>query len=152
MPTFYMLVGVPASGKSTWVSQNRRGAVVASSDDYIEKQAEKLGSTYSDVFNDYVKDANRYAQDTAKQAFADGLDVIWDQTNLTRNSRKGKLSMVPKGYKKIAVYFPTPPSEIHKKRLASRPGKNIPDFVINSMIKTMDPPSKDEGFDEVVTA
>ena len=152
MPVLYMLIGVPASGKSTWVKQNRRGAVVASSDDYIEKQAERLKSTYSDVFNDYVKDANRHAQDTAKQAFADGMDVIWDQTNLTRNSRKSKLAMAPKGYKKVAVYFPTPAPEVHKKRLDSRPGKTIPDFVMNSMIKTLEPPSKEEGFDEIITA
>lgn len=152
MPAFYMLIGVPASGKSTWVSQNRRGAVVISSDDYIEKQAARLKSTYNDVFNDYIKDANRHATETAKQAFADGLDVIWDQTNLTRNSRKGKLSMVPKNYEKIAVYFPTPSPDLHRKRLDGRPGKKIPDFVLNSMIKTLEPPSKDEGFDEIITA
>ena len=152
MPNFYMLIGVPASGKSTWVNQNRRGAVVISSDDYIEKQAEKLKSTYNDVFNDYIKDANRHVQSAAKQAFADSMDVIWDQTNLTRNSRKSKLAMVPKDYKKIAVYFPTPAPEVHKKRLDSRPGKNIPDFVMNSMIKTLEPPSKEEGFDEIITA
>lgn len=152
MPVLYMLIGVPASGKSTWVKQNRRGAVVASSDDYIEKQAERLGSTYNDVFNDYVKDANRHAQETAKRAFADNMDVIWDQTNLTKNSRKSKLAMAPKGYEKIAVYFPTPAPEIHKKRLAGRPGKQIPDFVLNSMTKTLEPPSKDEGFDDIITA
>lgn len=151
MPSFYMLIGVPASGKSTWITQNRRGAVVVSSDDYIEKQAARLKSTYSDVFNDYIKDANRHAIETAKRAFADGLDVIWDQTNLTRNSRKSKLAMAPKDYKKIAVYFPTPAPEILKKRLDSRAGKVIPDFVISSMTKTLEPPSRDEGFDEIIT-
>lgn len=150
MPTLYMLVGVPASGKSTWVKNNRGSAFVASSDDYIEKQAEKLGSTYSDVFDKFIKAANTHAIETARKAFSDKVDLIWDQTNLTKTGRRNKLKMVPKDYKKVAVYFPTPHEDILKKRLASRPGKNIPAYVISSMTKTIEKPSKDEGFDEII--
>ena len=152
MPNFYMLIGVPASGKSTWIKQNKPGALVASSDDYIEKVADKAGSTYNAAFDDNIKAANQHARYIAKQAFDLGADLIWDQTNLTRKSRKAKLAIVPKHYKKIAVYFPTPAPEVHKKRLDGRPGKNIPDFVMNSMIKTLEPPSKEEGFDEIIAA
>lgn len=152
MPTLYMLVGVPASGKSTWVRQNQGSALVASSDDYIEHQAEKLGSTYSDVFDKFIKAANTHAIETARKAFSDNLDLIWDQTNLTKTGRRNKLKMVPHSYKKIAVFFPTPHEDVLKKRLASRPGKNIPDYVITSMSKTIEKPSKEEGFDEVIVA
>lgn len=153
MPVLYMLIGVPASGKSTWVKQHKNSnTLVASSDDYIERQAEKMGSTYNDVFNDYVKAGNSHAIATAKQAFSDNMDLIWDQTNLTKNGRKQKLRMVPKDYKKVAVFFPTPHQDVLKKRLASRPGKNIPDYVMNTMMKTIEKPSHDEGFDEIVTA
>lgn len=151
MPTLYMLVGVPASGKSTWVKQNRGSALVASSDDYIEKQAEKMGTTYSDVFDDFIKAANTHAIATAKKAFSDNIDLIWDQTNLTKNGRRNKLKMVPNNYRKIAVFFPTPHEDILKKRLAGRPGKNIPDYVISSMVKTVERPTKEEGFDEIIT-
>lgn len=150
MPTLYMLVGVPASGKSTWAKQNRGDALVASSDDYIEKQAEKMGTTYSDVFDDYIKAANNHAIETARRAFSDKLDLIWDQTNLTKNGRRNKLKMVPKDYKKIAVFFPTPHIDVLKNRLGNRPGKNIPDYVINTMIKTIEKPTTDEGFNEVI--
>ena len=150
MPTLYMLVGVPASGKSTWRKNNQGIALVASSDDYIEQQAKKTGSTYSDVFDDYIKAANTHAIATAKKAFSDNLDLIWDQTNLTKNGRKNKLKMVPHSYKKVAVFFPTPHIDILKKRLGSRPGKNIPDYVINSMIKTVEKPTSDEGFDDII--
>lgn len=150
MPTLYMLVGVPASGKSTWAKNNQGSALVASSDDYIEKQAEKMGSTYSDVFDKFVKAGNNHAIETARKAFSDKLDLIWDQTNLTKNGRRNKLKMVPKEYKKVAVFFPTPHEDVLKKRLASRPGKDIPDYVVTSMIKTVEKPSKDEGFDEVI--
>ena len=150
MPTLYMLIGVPASGKSTWVKQNKGSALVASSDDYIEKQAEKMGSTYSDVFDDFIKAANTYAVSTARRAFSDNMDLIWDQTNLTKNGRKNKLKMVPNSYKKVAVFFPTPHEDVLKKRLAGRPGKTVPDYVISSMIKTIERPSKEEGFDEII--
>lgn len=147
----YMLVGVPASGKSTWVRQNKdTNTLVASSDDFIEKQAEKAGTTYSDVFDTFIKAANTYATETARKAFSDNMDLIWDQTNLTRNGRKQKLKMIPKEYKKVAVFFPTPHEDVLKKRLAGRPGKNIPDYVITSMSKTIEKPSKDEGFDEII--
>lgn len=150
MPTLYMLIGVPASGKSTWVKSNKGHAIVASSDDYIEQQAERLGSTYSDVFDDYIKLANNHAISSARQAFSDKQDLIWDQTNLTKNGRRNKLKMVPKDYKKVAVFFPTPHEDVLKKRLAGRTGKNIPDYVITSMIKTLEKPTKDEGFDEII--
>lgn len=151
MPTLYMLVGVPASGKTTWTKSNRGNALVASSDDYIENQAEKMGTTYSDVFDKFIKAANTHAIETARKAFSDKIDLIWDQTNLTKIGRRNKLKMVPKDYKKVAVFFPTPHEDVLKKRLTNRPGKNIPDYVMSSMIKTIEKPSKDEGFDEVIT-
>ena len=145
-----MLVGVPASGKSTWAKNNRDSALVASSDDYIEQQAEKLGTTYSDVFDKFIKAANTHAIETARKAFSDKLDLIWDQTNLTKTGRRNKLKMVPKDYKKVAVFFPTPHEDVLKKRLGSRPGKTIPDYVVTSMIKTIEKPTKDEGFDDII--
>jgi hypothetical protein len=58
--------------------------------------------------------------------------------------------MVPKHYQKVAVFFPVPADL--KQRLANRPGKSIPEPVMLSMINQLEPPSKDEGFDEVRTA
>ncbi len=150
MPTLYMLVGVPASGKTTWTKNNKGSALVASSDDYIEQQAEKRGTTYSEVFDEYIKAANTHAIATARKAFSEKVDLVWDQTNLTKNGRRNKLKMVPKDYKKVAVFFPTPHVDVLKKRLASRPGKDIPDYVISSMIKTIEKPTADEGFDDII--
>jgi predicted kinase len=151
MPNFYMLIGVPAAGKSTWRAQYAGNAEIISTDDIIDHRAAKLGVTYNDVFKDTIKDATELAKKHAYKAFLLGQDVVWDQTNLTKKNRASKLAMVPKNYKKIAVFFPTPYPDIHKKRL-DRPGKSIPDYVMSSMIKTVEPPSKDEGFDEIITA
>lgn len=153
MPVVYMLVGVPASGKSTWTKSHQdTNTLVASSDEYIEQQAEKLNSTYSDVFDKFIKAANNHVIETARRAFSSNMNLIWDQTNLTKAARAKKLKMIPKNYKKIAVFFPTPHEDVLKKRLAGRPGKTIPDYVMTSMVKTVEKPTSDEGFDDVVIA
>ena len=150
MPTFYMLIGVPASGKSTWRKRHAGDAVIVSTDDIIDDLAAKQDKTYDQVFKDAIKSAGQIADRQARAAFADELDVVWDQTNLTRKSRAAKLAMVPKNYRKVAVYFHTPHPDVHRSRLDSRPGKTIPDYVLSSMIKSMEPPSKDEGFDQII--
>ena len=149
MPTVHFLVGVPASGKSTWL-KGRKG-VVASSDDFIEAEAAKRGATYDAVFAETVGAANEHALATAKDAFAQGQDLIWDQTNLSRKVRAARLRLVPPGYTKIAVFFPTPNKRVLTARLKNRPGKTIPPEVVASMATALERPSKREGFDRIQT-
>jgi len=151
MPKFYMLIGVPAAGKSTWRAQHA-GITVISSDDILDQTAAARGSTYNEIFKENIKFATQLAEERARAAFAAVEDVIWDQTNLTKKSRKSKLALVPKNYTKIAVFFPTPEWDEHQRRLDSRPGKSIPWNVLNGMIRSLEEPSYDEGFDEIITA
>lgn len=150
MPKVYMLVGVPGSGKSTWLN-NQGWAVdmpVISSDRFINDHAEKMGKTYNEVFDEYIKIATKLVDNQARVCHANGYDCIWDQTNTSAKSRKGKLDLFP-GYEKIAVVFRTPEKEEHDRRLASRPGKSIPVHVMNSMIENFQEPTLEEGFAEV---
>jgi len=149
MPTLFMLIGVPGSGKSTWIRSRNHDAVVASTDDKIEAAAAAQGLTYNDVFDAEIKAANAAMREDVKQAVKDKRDIIWDQTNLTAKSRRGKLGQVPKHYERIALYFPTPDGEELERRLASRVGKTIPAHVMASMIASLEPPVPDEGFDEI---
>ena len=144
-----MLIGVPGSGKSTWIRNHRHDAVVLSTDDYIDRAASAAGLTYSQAFADHIKPATADMQAQYKQAIKDRRDIIWDQTNLTKKSRRGKLSGLPKAYEKIALYFPTPDAEELSKRLDSRPGKVIPADVLRRMTADLEPPEADEGFDEI---
>jgi gluconate kinase len=52
-------------------------------------------------------------------------------------------------YEHIAVVFATPEMTELKRRLASRPGKNIPSEVMVQMIKGFQMPTEDEGFIEI---
>lgn len=148
MATLYMLVGVPGSGKTTWIKNNKHDAVVLSTDNYIERAAEKQGKTYSEVFQDTIGHATDQMEKDLLQAVRNERDIIWDQTNLTAKARKSKLGRIPKSYKKVGVFFSVP--QDLRDRLASRPGKTIPEPVIISMINQLQPPTKEEGFDEIV--
>jgi gluconate kinase len=80
---------------------------------------------------------------------ANGLDLIWDQTSTSVSSRKKKFNTLP-NYEHIAVVFPIPEPDELARRLASRPGKNIPEHVMRSMIDGFEMPTLDEGFVEII--
>lgn len=162
-PILWMLVGVPGSGKSTWIDNawidnadliegKGNDTVIISTDSYIEQMALLSDSTYSEVFKENIKNATKHMYEDLDWAVKRNTNIIWDQTNIDRKSRAKKLIMVPDHYKKVAIWFPTPQEEELQKRLSSRPGKIIPDHIIDVMIEMMEQPMLDEGFDEVRVA
>ena len=150
MATVYVLVGVPGSGKSTWIRNQdwAKDCAIVSTDTFVEQEAERQGRTYNEVFHDYMPTAVKLMADQVVAARDAGQDIIWDQTSTTVASRRKKFNMLP-NYHAVAVVFPTPePAELER-RLASRPGKNIPWNVMQGMISGLKMPTEEEGFDEI---
>lgn len=146
-PICWMLIGLPASGKS-YFRRTMRGQVL-STDDYIHDYAQQNNRTYSEVFKEAIPAAEAKMKDDLATAIEENWDIIWDQTNLTKNSRARKLQQLPDYYKKIAVYIVTPNKEEWEDRLARRTFQPIPQNVLRSMQKQIEFPTKDEGFDEI---
>jgi predicted kinase len=146
----YQMVGVPGSGKSTWIAgQDWAGnCVVVSTDAYVERFAQRMGKTYSEVFEEVMPRAIRLMMRRVRWAHERNLDVIWDQTSTTAASRRRKFSALF-DYDHIAVVFRTPAWPELKRRLDSRPGKTIPRKVIKGMIHSWEEPSEEEGFMEI---
>jgi predicted kinase len=146
----YQLIGVPASGKSTWVSTQEwaRDCVVVSTDEFVEAHAQEMGSTYSEVFKDYMPIAVNLMAEKVIKAREEGKDIIWDQTSTTVKSRLRKFNMLP-AYEHIAVVFKTPDRDELDVRLSSRPGKHIPKRVVDAMIADFEMPNEEEGFKEI---
>jgi predicted kinase len=150
MAKCYQLIGVPAAGKSTWVDAQEwaNDCVYVSTDKYVEQYAKSLNKTYNEVFDEFMPEAvNLMCQDVIV-AREQGRDIIWDQTSVSVKSRKRKFNMLPK-YEHIAVVFKTPEKDELERRLASRPGKNIPAHVMRSMIDHFEIPDEEEGFKEI---
>ena len=150
-PVCYMLVGVPGSGKTTWVQKEHPSLAYASTDKYIEQFAAESGHTYNYIFKASIKTATSRMFDDVSEFLDDQKDFIWDQTNLTKKSRATKIALVAKkDYTIVAIVFETPKNL--QERLAQRPGKNIPSYVLDSMIKSYEAPSLDEGFTKIMIA
>jgi len=150
MPKCYQLVGVPGSGKSTWIKEQDWAPDCAyiNTDTWVELYAKEQGKTYSEVFEEYMPKAVNIMTEHVKLARDAGRDIIWDQTSTTVKSRARKFNMLP-NYEHIAVVFETPPRFELKRRLDNRPGKEIPDVVIEGMISSFEMPSEQEGFKEI---
>ena len=150
VPKCYQLIGVPASGKSTWVKSQDwiSDCVIVSTDNFVERHAAEVGKTYNEVFVDFMPTAVDLMCKEVIAARKVGLDIIWDQTSVNVKSRKKKFQMLP-DYYHIAVVFRTPEHEELMRRLHNRPGKNIPDHVVSSMIDHFEMPTEAEGFKEI---
>jgi predicted kinase len=152
-PYFYMMVGFPASGKSTWISQNyfHNNGVICSSDGILERIAVLEGKTYNEIFESNIKEATNIFFDIIKKSVLENKNILVDRTNLTVKSRKKILDLIPKNYKKIAIVIECPDEEIYNKRLNSRSGKTIPSSVVESMKKSFEFPTHSEGFHTILT-
>jgi predicted kinase len=153
MAKCYILIGVPGSGKSTWIHQQNfdwSNTVVASTDDYVDAEALRQEKTYSEIFKDTMPDAVAYMAKNVVDAVKEGKDIIWDQTSVTVPSRAKKFRMLPANYDVIAVVFKTPDEAELARRLASRPGKEIPKYVMESMKANWQVPTKAEGFGSII--
>ena len=80
MPTLHMLVGLPASGKSTWAKE--QSLPIVSSDDI---RNELFGGEYNSADNAKVFAT---ARERVCEYLKDGKDVIYDATNISYQSRK----------------------------------------------------------------
>jgi predicted ABC-type ATPase len=154
-PVCIVMVGLPASGKST-----RVGALTAvnpelfvySTDNHIEQCAKQNGWTYDQAFAEFIESATKHMNEQIDIAIRSRQDIVWDQTNLGAKKRAKIINrMRNAGYRVECecILLPAGDSqwEDWQHRMASRSGKTIPDSVIESMMDSFVKPTVDEGFD-----
>ena len=159
MKTCHVMVGLPATGKSFLVKKLKESldsVWIYSTDMFIEAVAKDHGLTYSEVFATSIKDAQDFNDEKVTLAFQMGIDIIWDQTNLGVKKRATIINKAKQyGYRVEAhCILPPEPNAIGlqlewKRRLEGRPGKTIPTYVLENMVKNYHEASDEEGFDQV---
>lgn len=151
-----MMCGIPCSGKSTYIYRGTENTsvfdeyVVLSTDDYIEEYAKANSKTYNEVFDEAIKEATTKMYKDLKLAIQREKSIIWDQTNVSKKSRKKKLNMIPDTYTKTAVVLPITLEEAIV-RNSQRANKFIPRSVLHRMYYQFEIPTEDEGFDYIMT-
>ena len=151
----YCLVGLPGSGKSYFIKNEMdESFYVHSTDAVIEEYAKTVGKTYSEVFNTYIKEASKISTQQLKEAIDQWRSIIWDQTNMSQKKRGKILKQFPDEYIKICICFLPPINEDQEaelaRRLLNRPGKFIPDNVMENFRNAFLPPSHNEGWNRII--
>lgn len=142
-PQLYILCGLPCSGKSTFsLSEQFDDWIHLSTDKYIERVAKLEHKTYNDVWKDTIKEATKIFYGLMCFSATTNKNVLIDQTNLTVKTRKLKLDLFFK-HEPTIVYFNTPLETIKSRN--NRPGKYIPESLLDSMQQTLEIPTTDEA-------
>tara|TARA_R100000951_G_scaffold41458_1_gene35002 strand:- start:3574 stop:4089 length:516 start_codon:yes stop_codon:yes gene_type:complete len=154
MPKCYMMVGLPYSGKSTFVKNTdlfkKDDFVSISADQYIHKMAESVQKSYLEAFPHVFNAANQFASEALEQAALQGLNIVIDQHNVNAYSRESKLKLLLSDYEKIAVVMPTLSDEELKQRYQDRCEQRVPKSVYSTLSDLYTTPAFSEGFDRIV--
>ena len=162
-PIALLLVGVPASGKSTFTkkleaavkSANEVMLPIESTDDQLEVEAKKLGLTYTEFFKKHRDMLDVFAKkmvSNVKDHVQAKRGFIIDQTMLDSSKRKERLALTSNDYYRVAITFEIDPTVVDA-RLEDRfkkTGKKIPADVMASMREKYQRPTTSEGFNEVI--
>jgi len=137
-----LLIGLPGSGKSTWVERyatNRKHTVSISSDKIRE---ELYGDEATQGDNNKIFSLVR---ERAEEALKDCKDVIIDATNMTIKDRSAYFD-IAKTYGAVVtgILFDIPVEEC--KRRNSKRDRVVPDFVYDKMMERYEQPQLSEGF------
>lgn len=109
LPALILMIGIPGSGKSTWISQNQSENTVVVSPDDIRREL-------SGNVSDQTQNAKVWflVKERTSAALKAGKNVILDATNVASKSRKRFLTGLPP-HKLQAKRFEADPNETHRR-------------------------------------
>lgn len=149
VPTFIMLVGLPACGKTTFANQlhEKYGYEVLSSD-VIRKELQETDEYFDmsmfDIPNEVVFDK---LHGRIRSNLIDNKSCIMDATNLSRKKRVALLSTLRKiDCNKICLYFLTPITVCKERNLGRTGDELVPESVYDKFGRGFQLPAKYEGF------
>lgn len=144
MKTLKMMCGLPRSGKSTWIEQNRDNEFVLCAD---KLRYRVYGQRFWQDGEPLMWNVHSIMLDTALEQ---GIDIIIDETNVTPERRKPIIERAKKyGYKVICVRIPTTLQDCLRRAMELNDCVILP--VIARMATNFIEPDLQEGFHEIWT-
>jgi predicted kinase len=146
-PFVVVLVGIPLSGKDTFISSLKTDHLeVISRDYFVENLAQ---GNYSENFRNIPKKlVEKHFKSAINCAVSHHKNILINATHLKKKRRKMILSKC-KHYYKIAIVFPLIDVDEFKRRNEERRnkgGKSLSDAVFREMIDMYELVGDDEGF------
>lgn len=143
-PRLILTVGPPGCGKTTYAQEyiNEHNNTIWISSDKIREELwgnEAIQGNNNEVFS--------LMQSRTIEALNNGMNVVYDCTNMTRKDRSYIISICPK-FAKIEAHIIWVPIEECIERDASR-DRTVGKAVIDKMLKRFQAPYYDEGIDEI---
>ena len=147
--TLYITVGLPGSGKSTYVKNfiKDKDIEYLSSDELraIYGKDETDQSVTSIVFGHIKRKVDEFLKD--------GKNVLVDATSVNRKERSDYIKTAKKyGAKVVAIVFKMDRQGLidRNKKRGEQGGRVVPDFVIDKMLNKFEEPSYSEGIDVLI--
>lgn len=144
MPEFNMIIGLPGSGKSSYVKKFLlNDNCVYLSSDVIRME---MFGFEDQTQNDKV--FNKMKNDTIS-ALSLGKDVVYDATNISKKRRQNIIKLAKETGAKINGYLLCTPIPVVLERNITRTERKIPWDKLVQMIQTIEVPMYYEGFDNI---
>ncbi|MDQ0339693.1 putative kinase [Caldalkalibacillus uzonensis] len=143
MPTIYIMVALPRSGKSTYVAQHF-GALPKVSADQL-----RLLIHGRRFWAEKEHEVWRVRDIMLKALMEQQLDVVIDETNVTRKNRRPMLKLARTyGYNAVAIVINTPVEICKQRAIQSNQEDLLP--VIEEMAQRYEAVTEEEGFVQVI--
>ena len=147
-PTAYILVGLPGSGKSTYIADKLDSNItVVSRDNIIMKHAKLYEYNYTQAFHACdQKVVDRMFNEEFDDAIKAKTDIVIDRTNLTHKGRMKFITRLTQAKFNVIVVVLLPSYQTTLDRNNSRmlEGKNLDFGIIKSMMKNFNMPFANE--------
>ena len=129
-----ILIGLPASGKTSIYR-----ARLAGTHDHVSK----------DLLRNHARPRRRQEQLIA-EALAAGRSVAIDNTNPDVETRAPLIALArTRGAQVVGYFFPTEAKDALRRNRLREGHERVPDVAIFATRKRLEPPSYDEGFDQL---
>lgn len=133
----FIMSGIPASGKNTYVDAHLSHLPVVSYDSTREKKKLKYGENDGLVAHEVIDEAKEYLRQ--KQSF------VWNATHLSQSMRSRPLNLLYKYQAKPHIIYVEEPYDVVMKRNKER-DTSLTNKKIQSMLLQWETPTEYEGF------